>query len=95
MSKELESVASLISEEFLQQVFQKYRNDTGLRIKSVSLTNATQKGDNYTSDLYRVNVTFASGESTSVILKVAPYDDGVRKELVFFNIWQYTIGTLF
>lgn len=53
---------------------------------SVDVNYATSKGDNYMSDMYRVNVEYSQGiksiKKISVLVKVAPVTEGFQKEAV-------------
>ncbi|XP_043494102.1 uncharacterized protein LOC122519003 [Polistes fuscatus] len=68
-----------LSIEFLQNILRKAKNDNSIRVIDVFSKPATAKGDNYSSDMYRVSVEFSSKQEDrevmnkiSFIVKVAP-----------------------
>lgn len=74
-----------ITKELLQRALQNYTKDSKLQVTSYSLTNAIDKGDNYTSEMYRVTVEYSKdnnvNETKSIVIKVAPCETGPRKKL--------------
>lgn len=67
---------------FMQKVLQNFENDEYIEVSHVIVEPAIPKGENYLSDLYRVNVEFSRGQKgqeittkTSLILKIAPTGD--------------------
>lgn len=82
------NISNFINKELLQNAMQKYKSDSKLKVIDFSMSNATDKGDNYTSDIFRVNVKYSingKNETKSVVIKVAPAE-GVKKDLVFIKI---------
>lgn len=74
-----------INKTFLQDALQNYSKDTGLRVIQFLVTNATNKGDNYMSDMYRVTVNYLRNgvnENKSIVIKVAPFEEGARRGMV-------------
>lgn len=76
--------STLINKGLLQKALQNYENDTKLKVRDFSMTSATDKGDNYTSDIFRVNVNYllnGKNEAKSLVIKVAP-SEGMQKQMV-------------
>ncbi|XP_012278798.1 uncharacterized protein LOC105698804 [Orussus abietinus] len=76
-----------ITADFLEKILRKSEKDDTIRVSKISTKPATNKGDNYTSDMYRVVAELShvrNGRKVnekSVIVKIAP-QDGVRISLV-------------
>lgn len=67
----------------------KSKNDDSIRVLNIFIKPATAKGDNYTSDMYRVSVEISSKRGNqevtkkkSLIIKVAPTGENIKRELV-------------
>ncbi|XP_014614631.1 PREDICTED: uncharacterized protein LOC106792646 isoform X2 [Polistes canadensis] len=78
-----------LSREFLENMLRKAKNDNSIRVIDIFSKPATAKGDNYSSDMYRVSVEFASKQDDrevmnkiSFIVKVAPSADTVQRKMV-------------
>lgn len=63
--------------------------DDSIQVIDISTKPATNKGDNYTSDMIRVMVDYTHDQGgrkvtkkKSVIVKIAPVNDGMRKDLI-------------
>ncbi|XP_072762499.1 uncharacterized protein [Anoplolepis gracilipes] len=74
---------------FMEKALRKSENDNSVQVIDIFAKPATNKGDNYTSDMIRVNVEYSRDqnghkitEKKSVIVKVEPTLEGVRKELI-------------
>ncbi|KAM0736555.1 hypothetical protein ACS0PU_006204 [Formica fusca] len=74
---------------FMEKALRKSENDNSIQVIDIFSKPATNKGDNYTSDMIRVNVEYSRDQSgrkitekKSVIVKIAPTIEGVRKELI-------------
>lgn len=82
---------------FMEKALRKSENDNSIQVIDIFSKPATNKGDNYTSDMIRVNVEYSRDQSgrkitekKSVIVKIAPTIEGVRKELVsLFNLYMF------
>ncbi|XP_043498951.1 uncharacterized protein LOC122522182 [Polistes fuscatus] len=76
--------------EFLENILRKAKNDDSIRVIDIFSKPATAKGDNYTSDMYRILLEIsckqAGGQEvtkkTSLIVKVAPTGDTLKKDLI-------------
>lgn len=74
---------------YLQKALRKSEGDDSIRVTNLSTRPATNKGDNYTSDMIRAAIEYSQNQSgrnvtkkISVIVKIAPTTEGMRKELV-------------
>ncbi|XP_072762644.1 uncharacterized protein [Anoplolepis gracilipes] len=86
MAKEIPAWLNLC---FMEKALRKSENDNSTQVIDIFAKPATNKGDNYTSDMIRVNVEYSRdqnghkiSEKKSVIIKVEPTLEGARKELV-------------
>ncbi|KAG8362557.1 EcKinase 1 [Fopius arisanus] len=78
-----------LNAEFIQRVLKNSENDDSIEITEMTTKPATNKGDNYTSDMHRSTVEFTRDEGgrkvtekRSIIVKVAPTTEGQQKDLV-------------
>ncbi|XP_072762853.1 uncharacterized protein [Anoplolepis gracilipes] len=74
---------------FMEKTLQKSENDNSIQVIDIFAKPATNKGDNNASDMIRVNVEYSRDqnghkilEKKSVIVKVEPTLEGVRKKIV-------------
>lgn len=73
---------------FVEKILRKSEGDNSIEVIDIFSKPATNKGDNYTSDMIRVNVEFSrepdrkTTEKKSIIVKISPTEEGARKELV-------------
>ncbi|XP_070150093.1 uncharacterized protein [Polyergus mexicanus] len=74
---------------FMEKALRKSENDNSIQVIDIFSKPATNKGDNYTSDMIRVNVEYSRDqrgrkitEKKSVIVKIAPTIEGVRKDII-------------
>ncbi|XP_020283258.1 uncharacterized protein LOC109854513 [Pseudomyrmex gracilis] len=74
---------------FVEKILRKSEGDNSIQVTDVFTKPATNKGDNYTSDMFRVNIEFTHGQDEnkitdkkSIIIKVAPIAEGVRQDLI-------------
>ncbi|XP_050458788.1 uncharacterized protein LOC126855304 [Cataglyphis hispanica] len=74
---------------FMEKALRKSENDNSIQVIDIFTKPATNKGDNYTSDMIRVNVEYSrdqNGHKTtkkkSVIVKITPIVEGVRQDLI-------------
>lgn len=83
MSTEV-NVSEFINNEFLQNALKSYGNGADIQVIDYTVTSATAKGDNYTSEMFRVGVKLTRDgkhETKSLIVKLAP-SVGMKKEMV-------------
>ncbi|OXU23988.1 hypothetical protein TSAR_016853 [Trichomalopsis sarcophagae] len=83
----LRKIAKIVDTEFCEKILRKSENDPGIQVTDVLIKPATNKGDNYTSEMFRVNAEFVragsnDAEKKTFIVKVEPMDEGVRQDLV-------------
>ncbi|KAH0548878.1 uncharacterized protein LOC123261583 [Cotesia glomerata] len=83
------SVPAWLSAPFIEKALRRSENDDSICIVDCSIKPATNKGDNYTSDMHRVTVEYrhnqgakAITEKISIIVKVAPTAEGIHKDLI-------------
>jgi len=74
---------------FVEKILRKSEGDNSIRVTDIFSKAATNKGDNYTSDMIRVIAEYTRNQADSnntekkaIIIKVAPEDEGMKKELV-------------
>ena len=86
-SELVEKMRELVTCEFAEEVLRQSEGDPGVRVSEVSIKPATNKGDNYTSDMFRVGLElcWSTGvkERKSVIVKVEPITEGVHRDMVW------------
>lgn len=84
-------IKKIVTVGFCEKVVRKSENDPGIQVTDVAIKPATNKGDNYTSEMFRATVEFVrSGgdkkkQKMSIIVKVEPMSEGIHKELVRFS----------
>ncbi|KMQ82664.1 hypothetical protein RF55_22222, partial [Lasius niger] len=73
---------------FMEKTLRKSENDNSIEVIDIFSKPATNKGDNYGSDMVRVIVEYSRDQSgrkitekKSVIVKIEPTLEGVRKNL--------------
>ncbi|XP_029160636.1 uncharacterized protein LOC114932532 [Nylanderia fulva] len=74
---------------FMEKALRKSENDNSIQVIDIFSRPATNKGDNYTSDMIRVTVEYSRDQSgrkvtekKTVIVKIEPYLEGVRRDLI-------------
>ncbi|CAL1685246.1 unnamed protein product [Lasius platythorax] len=74
---------------FMEKILRKSENDNSIGVIDIFSKPATNKGDNYGSDMFRVIVEYSRDQSgrkitekKSVIVKIEPTLEGIRKNLV-------------
>lgn len=82
-----------LNEPLFENVLQNIEKNKTIAVSGITIKPATAKGDNYTSDMYRVSVTFLRivegqkiSETKSFVAKVAP-QGGSREEMVIRLVW--------
>lgn len=78
-----------LTARFLERVLRNADKDDSISVTEISVTNATNKGDNYTSDMFRVTFELIRNETgmriskkNSIIVKAALSSEGIHKDLV-------------
>jgi hypothetical protein len=79
---ETSSLPSWLHKSFLETALRNGDNTATLRITSYDVKPAVGKGDNYTSDLYRVRIHTADGNVFNLIIKRALATDGEVGKLI-------------
>jgi len=74
---------------FVEKVLRKSEGDNSIQVIDIFSKPATNKGDNYTSDMIRVTTEFSRDqggrkitEKKSIIVKISPIVEGVRQDLI-------------
>lgn len=74
---------------FVEKILQKSEDDNSIQVIDIFSKPATARGDNYTSDMIRVTAEFSRdqgvrkvAEKISIIIKISPVLEGIRKEIV-------------
>lgn len=77
--------------DYTKRILRLAEDDNTLQVTNIFTKAATAKGDNYTSDMFRVTVEFTRNngdkkvtEKKSIIFKLEPLEEGARRELVNF-----------
>ncbi|KAG7206679.1 hypothetical protein KM043_000354 [Ampulex compressa] len=80
---------SWLNLDFTEGILRRSEGDNSIQVIDIFTKPATNKGDNYTSDMVRVFVEFSRKqgdrritEKRSIIVKIAPTIEGMRKELI-------------
>ncbi|XP_035717713.1 uncharacterized protein LOC118439765 isoform X2 [Vespa mandarinia] len=78
---------SWLNLELVENIMRK--NDNSIRVLNMFTKPATAKGDNYTSDMYRVSIEISCKrgdeevtKKKSLVVKVAPTGENIKKELI-------------
>uniref|UniRef100_A0A1B0C8D6 CHK kinase-like domain-containing protein n=1 Tax=Lutzomyia longipalpis TaxID=7200 RepID=A0A1B0C8D6_LUTLO len=74
-----------LNREYLEKVFREYENDPTLHIFECEIAPAAKPGDNFASVVFRAKLKYTSKNKTeaiSIIIKVRPFLEGFRKELL-------------
>jgi len=70
---------------FVEKILRKSENDDSIKVMNIVSKLATNKGDNYTSDIIRIIAEYSRDskikEKKSIIVKLSPVD-GVRQKIV-------------
>ncbi|KAL2717335.1 uncharacterized protein V1478_013035 [Vespula squamosa] len=80
---------SWLNLEFVEKIMRKSKNDDSICVLNIFIKPATAKGDNYTSDMYRVLIEISCKRGNqevkkkkSLIIKVAPTGENIKRELI-------------
>lgn len=83
----LSKISKIVDGPFAEKILRdESKEPVDLKVLDVSIKPATSKGDNYTSDMFRVSVNYTrrgKNEKKSLIVKVEPLTEGAHQELVF------------
>ncbi|XP_059620761.1 uncharacterized protein LOC132264538 [Phlebotomus argentipes] len=76
-----------LNQDLLQKALRNYESDNTLLVTECNIVPATKPGDNFASVVYRAHLAFtskknSSPEKLSVIIKVKPFVDGLKKEMM-------------
>ena len=74
---------------FVEEILQKSEGDNSIQMIDISSKPATNKGDNYSCDMIRINVEFLRKktghkitEKKSMVFKISPLAESIRKNFV-------------
>lgn len=90
-------IPSWLDKKFVERALRYFENDDTIDVNDILTKPATNKGDNYTSEMFRVSVNFHRNinnkiikENRSIIVKLGLTAEGVHKDLVsnrhFYNL---------
>uniref|UniRef100_A0A1L8DYJ3 Putative ecdysteroid kinase n=1 Tax=Nyssomyia neivai TaxID=330878 RepID=A0A1L8DYJ3_9DIPT len=77
-----------LNQDYLEKALANYEHDKTLKITDCSIVPATKPGDNFASVVFRAHITFTSkkyqapGEKLSYIIKVKPFLEGMKKDMM-------------
>lgn len=82
-------IPTWLNADYVKRILRLAEDDNTLQVTNILTKPATEKGDNYTSDMIRVSVEFVSSqgdkratEKKSLLFKFEPIEEGVRKDLI-------------
>nr|XP_003704346.1 PREDICTED: uncharacterized protein LOC100878674 isoform X1 [Megachile rotundata]XP_012142850.1 PREDICTED: uncharacterized protein LOC100878674 isoform X1 [Megachile rotundata]XP_012142851.1 PREDICTED: uncharacterized protein LOC100878674 isoform X1 [Megachile rotundata] len=82
-------IPTWLNADYVKRILRLAEDDNTLQVTNVITKPATEKGDNYTSDMIRVTVEFVSNqgdkratEKKSLLFKFEPIEEGMRKDLI-------------
>ncbi|XP_058801085.1 uncharacterized protein LOC131669904 [Phymastichus coffea] len=82
-------INKIVDIPFTEKILRESERDANLKVLSVFIKPATNKGDNYTSDMFRATVEYTRQEdkktinqTKSLIVKVEPLTEGVHQDLI-------------
>lgn len=82
-------IPTWLNVDYVKRILRLAEDDSTLQVTNVSSKSATEKGDNYTSDMIRVTVEFVRNqgdkrdtEKKSLLFKFEPIEEGMRKDLI-------------
>ncbi|GAB0088788.1 uncharacterized protein DMENIID0001_032520 [Sergentomyia squamirostris] len=87
-----------LNREFMEKALREYEKDQSLHIFDCEIIPATKPGDNFASVVFRANVKYTAAtktESKSIIVKVKPFVDGFKKDLLGMAPLFQTEGSMY
>ncbi|XP_018396934.1 PREDICTED: uncharacterized protein LOC108775148, partial [Cyphomyrmex costatus] len=82
---------------FVEKILRKSEEDDSIQVINISSKPATDKGDNYLSDMFRITVEFSrnkgdreSKEKKSIIVKLSPILESVRQKFIILAGYFHT-----
>ncbi|CAB0032799.1 unnamed protein product [Trichogramma brassicae] len=82
----LAKIERIVDRAFCEMLLRQLEAHEGpIEVKALSIRPATNKGDNYTSDMFRVSLDYVSGgreKKTSLVVKSEPLTDGIHKDMI-------------
>ena len=94
--EKIKKVKEVITDDFLQNVLRKFENDSSIIVNNVLFKEATNKGDNYSSEMFRVRIEYTYKKGTkifkvekSVIIKFQLLLEGKSKDIVRIKLFPF------
>ena len=81
-AEHIDKIKKIVDEKFCEKILRKSENDSNIEVSNVLIRTATNKGDNYMSDMFRVTVEYKHKGKKSIIVKVVPMAEGVHQDIV-------------
>lgn len=82
----LSRIGRIVDRDFSQRILRQCQADESIEVLAVSIKPATNKGDNYTSDMFRATIQYSNGNVKSndktLIVKVEPMLEGAQHDMV-------------
>ncbi|XP_011501669.1 PREDICTED: uncharacterized protein LOC105365253 [Ceratosolen solmsi marchali] len=80
-------IKKLIDIKLIQKVMQESENDYSIEVNDIVFIFATNKGDNYASEMFRASIEYTRSngikkEKKSLIIKAEPLSEGLQKDLI-------------
>lgn len=96
ISEMAKDTPSWLNLELLETIMRKTENDNSIRVFNMFTKPATAKGDNYTSDMYRVSIEISCKRGNqevtkkkSLVVKIAPTGENIKRELVGIIVYSF------
>lgn len=97
--KPLDRVGSIVHPEFIRGILQKSENDPSIKIIDIKVMFATNKGDNYTSEMFRLIVDYNRNDEPNtarkkqLIIKLALRAEGLAPDAASNKIFTKWFST--
>lgn len=72
---DVENVPLWLNKDYLENIMQKYRRDSSVKINSIKIKTCGGNGESFASIMFRVEIVFESLEKGSYIVKTLPAND--------------------
>ncbi|KAJ8683611.1 hypothetical protein QAD02_019403 [Eretmocerus hayati] len=90
--EQFDQIYQWVDVRFMEKILRQSEKDTSIAVSDVFIRAATAKGDNYTSDMFRVTVEYSRlndreriEQKKTVIVKVEPIIEGPHKDLIVMS----------
>lgn len=78
-----------LTAQFIENILKNSEKDNSIFVKKISIENATNKGDNYASAMYRVNFEFICNRSDK---KIEKKNSLIVKVAHIYGIWKKVVS---